>query len=804
MMAVLTLIILFFGLLTLAYYALPRSYWIALSAFLVIIPTWLETLYFPVIVALWIIYALVVLFIAVDPLRQRCLTNPLFRLFQRQLPPMSETELAAIEAGDTWWDKALFSGCPNWQDILSSPSPALTEAEEAFLQNEVATLCSLLDEWQITHEDKDLPQPVWQYIREKRFFGMRIAKEYGGLGFSELLHSSVIVKIASRSITAAVTVMVPNSLGPAELLVHYGTKAQKEYYLPRLARGEEIPCFGLTGVDAGSDAAAISDTGIVCYGDFQGKQTLGIKLNWEKRYITLAPVATLLGLAFKLSDPDKLLGAKIDCGITLCLIPSNHPGVEQGKRHLPMDLAFMNGPSRGKDVFVPLDWIIGGAPMAGLGWQMLMDCLSAGRSISLPAMSCASAQLCYRMSGAYAVLRKQFNMPIGHFEGIEPLLARIAGFTYLIEAVRQITAGAVDQGIKPAVVSAIIKYHTTEMSRLIVNDTMDLHAGRAIQMGPRNYLSFAYQAIPIGITVEGANILTRNLMIFGQGMIRCHPYLYDEIKAVHDPDRRYAFQTFDKLILHHIAHITKQFARSFFQGLLLSFKHFSPGVSRYYQQLSRMSAALAFTADIGILWVGGRLKRRERLSARYGDVLSYLYLSTAVLKYYQDHEQTDEDWIHVQWILQHNFYKTGEALLELFANFPNRFIGILLKWIVFPMGRRYKKPSDLLEQQLAQLLLSPSDLRNRLTSLCFIPDDSNDRLGRLEIAFNRHIACMPLIQKMRLALGKEKVSGNGMLKEDVLVQALQEHVITAEEVQQLREYDLLRKDALQVDEFDKL
>ncbi len=777
--------------------------WVSIITLLLICISLFETWPLWLVATIWVIYGIILLATVVPFTRRLVVSKPLFALFKAQLPAMSDTEKAAIEAGDTWWDKMLFSGHPHWPSVLATPVPTLSAREQAFLDNQVNTLCAMLDEWQISHEEHDLPESVWQYIKQQGFFGLKISEDYGGLGFSELAHSHIIVKIATRSVTAAVTVMVPNSLGPAELLVEYGTPEQKQHYLPRLARGEEIPCFGLTGLDAGSDAGGITDTGVVCQGDVNGKSVLGIRLNWDKRYITLAPVATLLGLAFKLFDPDHLLGDKPNLGISVALIPTTHPGVEHNKRHLPMNLAFMNGISRGRDVFIPLDWLIGGGVMAGQGWRMLMECLSAGRAISLPAMSCASAQVCYRTSGAYAKVRKQFNQSIGHFEGIEEALAVIGGYTYMMEAVRHVTVAAIDQGVKPSVISAIVKYHTTEMSRQLVNNAMDIHAGRAIQMGPRNYLSYAYQAIPIGITVEGANILTRNLIIFGQGMIRCHPYLYDEMQAVNNPVIEHGFATFDTLIIKHIGHVWSNFSRCLVMGLCpyIGSTPVRGATRQYYKRLTRMSSALAFSADVTIALIGGNLKRRERLSARYADILSYLYMSTAVLKYYQDNGHHQDDLIHVRWVLDHNLHAIGQAFQALFANFPIRWLGRVLKRIIFPWGCYYRKPSDLTEHQLARIMLVPSALRTRLTQLCFMTDDPNDRLGRMESALEQHIACAHLIKKIRKGLGRRSTQGNSTLA-DTIEKALANNIITSTEAAQLYAYEKIRQDALLVDEFE--
>ena len=514
---------------------------------------------------MWWLISLIVFVLAligsfgVGPLRRSFWVKPFLSYLKKILPPISETEKIVLEAGDTWWEKDLFCGQPNWKVLHHIPLSRLTTEEQAFINDQVEMLCSLLDDFDILTKYHDLLPTVWTYLKQQKFFGMVIPKKYGGLGFSALAHSTVVLKIATRSVSAAVNTLVPNSLGPAELLLHYGTKEQKDYYLPRLAIGEEIPCFALTSVDAGSDAAALQDSGIVCNGVYQAKEMIGIRLNFNKRYITLAPISTVIGIAFKLSDPDHLIGSKTEIGITVALVPSLLAGVEIGKRHSPMGLAFMNGPIIGKNVFIPISFVIGGEKMLGQGWGMLMECLSVGRGISLPAVSAAQAQLAYRMTGAYSVLREQFHQAVAHFEGVAAALARIAGLTYLIEATRRFTVTAVDASLKPALASSIAKYHMTEFARTIVNDAMDIHGGRGIQMGPRNYLAQGYIAIPISITVEGANILTRNLILFGQGAVRCHPYLRDEMDAITKKD----MVSLDKLLIEHFSYSFKNLLKTF-------------------------------------------------------------------------------------------------------------------------------------------------------------------------------------------------------------------------------------------------
>jgi acyl-CoA dehydrogenase len=605
-------------------------------------------------------------------LRRKLVSDPFLHLARKLMPQISETEREALEAGTVWWDAELFSGHPNWKKLLATPAPTLTSEEQAFLDGPVEELCRMVDDWSINAELHDLPEGVWRFIKDHGFFGMIIPKKYGGLGFSALAHSSVVMKVASRSIAAAVTVMVPNSLGPGELLLHYGTDEQKNYYLPRLARGEEIPCFGLTSPEAGSDAASMTDTGVVCRGSSGKKDVLGIRLNWEKRYITLGPVATVLGLAFKLYDPDRLIGNREEVGITVALIQTDLPGITIGRRHYPSNINFQNGPNSGHDVFIPLDCIVGGAARAGHGWRMLMECLAAGRSISLPALATGAGKLASRATGAYARIRKQFHLPIGRFEGIEEALARIAGYTYLMDAARVMTGGAVDQGEKPSVISAIVKYHLTEVMRRVVNDAMDVQGGSAICMGPRNFLAHVYETVPISITVEGANILTRSLIIYGQGAIRCHPFVLKEIRAAADPDPVRASKDFDRVLFAHIGFILGNAVRAFFHGLTGARFASVPvrGPShRYYQHLTRMSACLAFASDIAMLTLGSTLKRREKLSARLGDVLSYLYLASAVLKRFEDQGRPPEDLPLLQWACEKSLYRIQGSFAELIYNF---------------------------------------------------------------------------------------------------------------------------------------
>jgi acyl-CoA dehydrogenase len=756
--------------------------------------------------ALVFVYAaLLVFFIlfGIPYIRRTVVSGTVLKLFRKVMPQISVTEQEAIDAGTVWWDGDLLSGQPDWKKLLAFPKCGLSAEEQAFLDNEVEQLCAMLDDWDITHKRADLPPEVWQFIKDKGFFGMIIPKQYGGLEFSAQAHSAVVSKVASRSGTAAVTVMVPNSLGPAELLLHYGTDEQKEKYLHRLARGLEVPCFALTGPFAGSDAGAIPDYGVVCHGMFAGqKNVLGIRLTWEKRYITLAPAATLLGLAFRLYDPQRLLGGDANRGITLALIPTDTLGVQIGRRHFPLNSAFLNGPTQGKDVFIPMDYIIGGTPRVGQGWRMLMECLAAGRSISLPASSIGAMKLAARTCGAYSRVRKQFKTPIGKFEGVEEALARIGAHTYMVDAARRLTALALDMGEKPSVISAIIKYHATERGRIVVNDAMDVHGGKGIILGPDNYLGRFYQQIPIGITVEGANILTRTLMIFGQGAIRSHPYVLKEIAAAHDEDHQRALRQFDDALFGHISFALSNAARSLVFGLTGGRGIPVPGNSetrRYYQQLTRFSAAFALSTDMAMAVMGGSLKRREKISARLGDVLSLLYLCSATLKRFEDDGRPAEDLPLLHWALQDALYGMQQALNGVMQNFPNILMGGMLRALIFPLGLRLSPPHDHLGHEIATLLMQPGAARDRLTAGMFVPSGETDAVGALEVALASTLACEPLQAKLDTA----RKAGKLIVLEELLriAEAREKNIICAEEALQLERDYALRRKVIMVDDF---
>lgn len=754
---------------------------------------------------LWLPWLGVALPLALPELRRKWLTAPLFAWFQRVLPPMSETERDAIEAGTVWWDGELFSGRPDWHKLLDSPRPQLTEEEQAFLDGPTEALCAMVSDWQIGQQ-LDLPAEAWEHIKRHGFFALIIPREYGGKGFSALAHSEVAMKLATRSADLASTVMVPNSLGPAELLLHYGTDQQRQHYLPRLASGEDIPCFALTGPLAGSDAGAMPDVGIVCRGQWQGQEVLGLRLTWEKRYITLGPVATLLGLAFKAHDPEHLLGGEEDLGISLALVPTDTPGVEIGRRHLPLGAAFMNGPNSGKDVFVPLDFVIGGQDMLGKGWMMLMNCLSVGRSISLPAAATGMAKFTSLVSGQYCRIREQFNVPLAAFEGIQEALARIAGNAWLMDSARILTASAVDLGEKPSVLSAILKYHLTERSRECVGHAMDVHGGKGIILGPNNYLGRAWQGAPISITVEGANILSRNLMIFGQGAIRCHPFVLDEMALAGRADREQALQEFDQLLLRHIGFAVGNAASSLLLGLSLGRIGDAPGDNLcrpYFRALNRLAASFALLADSSMLLLGGELKRRERLSGRLGDALSYLYLASAALKRYHDRDYPEHLQPLLRWAQEESLGKAEQALDGLLDNFPNALMSGLLRVLVFPLGRRHPGPSDRLDAEVAGVIGRDhgDPALEELLAGCYRPQSATDPVGALQQAIELSNASQAAQKKLQQALK------SGQLRptpgESAIAAALAAGLIEDSEAQQLQATEAARRQVIDVDDFAK-
>ena len=748
------------------------------------------------------IAALLIITVVIPALRRALISNPLLSAYRRILPPMSQTEQEAINAGTVWWDGELFSGRPDWAKLIAFPQPKLTPEEQSFLDHETEQLCAMVNDWE-TYLHYDLAPQAWQFVKDKGFLGMIIPKRYGGKEFSAYAHSQVVAKLASRCSVAAVHVMVPNSLGPAELLLHYGTEEQKSHYLPRLAKGLEIPCFALTNPHAGSDAAAIPDLGIVCKGLWEGREVLGMRVTWDKRYITLGPIATLLGLAFRLHDPEHLLGDKEDLGITCALVPTNTPGVDTGRRHQPLNAVFQNGPTTGRDVFMPIDWIIGGPKMAGQGWRMLMECLAVGRSISLPSTSCGYGKLAVRATGAYARVRSQFKTAIGKFEGIEEPLARMGGNLYMMDAARLLTISAVDMGEKPSVLSAIAKYHLTERGRTVVNDAMDILGGKGICLGPNNFMGRAYQQLPVAITVEGANILTRSLIIFGQGAIRCHPYVLAEINAAHEPDRAKASRDFDAALFGHVRFAIANALRAFFMGITGSqWTHVpdvAPETRRHYQKLTRFSAAFAFLADVSMLVLGGGLKRREKLSARLGDVLSCMYLCSAALKRYEAEGRQQADLPLLDWSVWDAMYRAQNAIEGVITNYPSRVIGWLLRLAIFPLGRPYVVPSDRLGHEVARLLIAPSATRDRLTAGIYLPKSESEPIGCLEAALVAAIRAESVEQKIRAA---QKAGTLNEASPGALAQAaLAAGVISSDEHAQLKRAAALRDQVIRVDDF---
>ncbi|MBT8046954.1 MAG: acyl-CoA dehydrogenase, partial [Gammaproteobacteria bacterium] len=725
----------------------------------------------------------------------------LYTVFRKVLPRVSDTEQEALDAGSVWWERELFSGRPRWRKLLKVPAPALTGKEQAFLDGPVEELCRMANDWEISNTHRRLPDRLWDFIRESRMLGMIIPERYGGLEFSAQANSAIVMKLASRNLTTAISVMVPNSLGPGELLLHYGTKAQKEHYLPRLASGEEIPCFALTSPLAGSDAASMSDVGIVCRGEHDGKTVLGLRLTWKKRYITLAPIATLLGLAFKVRDPDRLLGEQTDLGITCALIPATTPGVVIGNRHMPVGAVFMNGPTSGEDVFIPMDWVIGGQERIGQGWRMLMQSLAAGRAISLPALGTAGGKMSALMSGAYARIRKQFNIPIGKFEGIEEPLARIGGRTYRMDSARKLTLVALDQGERPAVLSAILKYQLTEGNRQCINDAMDIHGGKGIITGPGNYLARFYQAIPIAITVEGANILTRSLIIFGQGAIRAHPWLLKEMEAARDP-RPEARKEFDKTLFSHIGNSISNMVRAWMLGVSGGFATRPPlkgPTARYFRQVTRMSAAFSFTADLVLLSLGGKFKLKEKLSGRLADTLTHLYLCCSVLKRFEDDGSPEEDLPLLMWAMEDSLHTIQQSLLGVLANFPMPGIGTLVKWIIFPLGLPYPGPSDRTGKHVARILLTENESRDRLVAGVYI-SDQDDASGRVHRAFHLALTSTNAENAIQNALNEPVTFENC---EALVQRAVESGVITEEQATTVRLAQEASRAVIQVDDFSR-
>jgi acyl-CoA dehydrogenase len=753
------------------------------------------------IVFYWLTFLAVAIPLNYLPLRRRLISARAFDIFRRQMPPMSNTEREAISAGTITWEADLFRGNPDWKKLLALPEATLTAEEQAFIEGPVNTVCGMVCDWEVTHTLADLSPEVWAYLKSEGFFGLIIPKQYGGKGFSAFAHSQVIVKLSGRCVTLSTTVSVPNSLGPAELLLEYGTEEQKNYYLPRLASGQEVPCFALTSPEAGSDAGAMTDHGVVCWGELNGQRTLGIKLNWNKRYITLAPVATVIGLAFKLYDPDHLIGQETEIGITCALIPRNTPGITIGRRHFPLNSTFQNGPTQGVDVFISLDWIIGGQAQAGHGWHMLMESLAGGRAITLPSSTVGGAKGIVYATGAYARIRRQFHLPIGYFEGIEEPLARIAGYSYIMDAARVFVSGSLNQGEKPSVASAIVKYHVTEMGRLVTNDAMDIHGGKGICLGPNNYLGRGYESSPIAITVEGANILTRNLIIFGQGAMRCHPYIYKEIQAAQMPDTKAGLLAFDRVLMKHLGFSFSNVVRAFVLGLSSAYIVSAPSgkLKHYFQSCTRFSSAFALLADASMMLLGGNLKRKENISARLGDILSYLYLNSAVLKHYNDQGRPIEDLPIVRYALELNLFIIQERFDEILRNFPNRPAAWVLRALIFPLGMRFSKPRDKYNHKIAQLLLSPTATRQRLSAGAYLAPTENNAMVDLQDALIKCIQAEPIEKLLREASQTNKLSGYTF--KERAQSALDNKIINIEQFDILMQADVARSKVIAVDDF---
>ncbi len=747
--------------------------------------------------------AIVLGFLAWRPIRHAIVTRPAFNAVKRILPSVSKTEQEAIDAGTIGFDAELFSGRPDWEKLRAVDPIKLTDEERHFLDNETEELCRMLDDWEIRHNQHDIPEHIWNFIREKGFLGMLISKEHGGLGFSPQAQSIILGKVSSREADASIVVMVPNSLGPGELIEKFGTEEQKRQYLEPLAKGREIPCFALTSPSAGSDAAAMRDVGYVTRGMHNGVEMIGIEVSWDKRYITLAPKATLLGLAFHLFDPENLLGHGNDVGITLALIPAKHPGVKIGRRHLPGGSAFPNGPTSGENVFIPLDWVVGGVERVGEGWRMLMSCLAAGRAISLPASATAGTKALLRVTSAYARIRKQFSLPIGRMEGIEEPLAQIVETAYTLEAARAVTSSMVSQGAKPAVISGLMKYQSTERARKALDAALDIHGGKGICDGPRNYLQGAYQISPVSITVEGANILTRSLIVFAQGALRSHPYLFSEIQAAQNPDREAGFLAFETAFEGHIGFAVSNIFGSLFHNLTLGVFGTAPAdapAPHYYRQLHRASMNFALVADMCVALLGGGLKVRQRTTGRMADALSELYFIACLLKRYEDDGRPVADRPVLDYCVQNCFYRFYAALYDAIHNFPVRLARPFLKFLVFPLGNHFRKAQDSLAHDIVRAVLEPGEVRDRLTRDIYVSNNPNDVSGLLEVTMRKVIEAEPADKKLERAIRQGQVQrylGNDWFKE-----AVSKGVISQAEADLLRETERLVAQVIAVDDFD--
>lgn len=748
----------------------------------------------------WLLYIAAIAVLAVPSIRQSLISKKALLLFKKVLPAMSKTEKEALDAGTVWWEAELFKGKPDWKKLHQIQDPKLSAEEQAFLDGPVNQVCAMVNDYQVTHELADLPPHVWQYLKDNKFFAMIIKKKYGGLEFSAYAQSLVLQKLTGVSGVLSSTVGVPNSLGPGELLQHYGTTDQKDYYLPRLAQGKEIPCFALTSPEAGSDAGSIPDFGVVCKGEWQGKEVLGMRLTWNKRYITLAPVATVLGLAFKLRDPDGLLGDNTDLGITCALIPTDLEGVEIGNRHFPLNVPFQNGPTRAEDLFVPLDFIIGGPKMAGQGWRMLVECLSVGRGITLPSNSTGGIKTAALATGAYARIRRQFKQPIGHMEGVEEPLARLGGNAYVMDAASALTVAGIDLGEKPSVISAIVKYHCTHRGQQSIIDAMDIVGGKGICLGPSNFLARGYQGAPIAVTVEGANILTRSMIIFGQGAIRCHPYVLDEMNAAYSQSSD-ALDKFDAALAGHVSFTLSNLVRSFWLGITdgrLSAAPTNDATKRYYQQLNRYSANIAFLSDIAMAVLGGSLKRKERLSARLGDILSQLYLSSATLKRFESEGRQQEDLPLVHWGLQDSLQQAEHAIDEFLANFPNKLLGKALRLVIMPFGRIRTAPSDKLDSKVAQILQTPSETRSRIGRNQYLEASEFNPAGKIEHALGVILQAEPLFDKVCKETGQRRPF---LRLDEVADLGLEKGILDKAQAELLKQAEQQRLYVINVDDF---
>lgn len=743
------------------------------------------------------------LVLAVKPIRIALLTTPVYGAVRSILPKVSRTEQEALDAGTVGWDAELFSGRPDWDKLTGIRPLTLTAEEQAFLDGPTERACAMIDDWDIRHNRADLSPELWQFLKEKGFLGMLIAKEHGGLGFSAQAQSMIVSKIASRSVAAGITVMVPNSLGPGELLEKYGTPAQKEKYLHRLAVGQEVPCFALTGVHSGSDAGGMRDIGIVTKGMWQGQEVLGVRLSFDKRYITLAPIATLVGLAFLLKDPDNLLGRGPEIGITLALIPRDHPGLDIGRRHFPARQAFMNGPVRGTDVFVPMDYLIGGTDYAGQGWRMLMECLSTGRAISLPAIGSTSIKATLRVTSAYARVRRQFGIPVGIMEGVAEPLGEMVKRAYTFEAARRLTASMVDEGQRPAVIAGLLKYTTTEAMRDSMDDAFDIQGGRAIQDGPGNYLFGAYQALPVAITVEGANILTRTLMTFAQGVLRAHPYLLKEVHAAQNKDRRAGIDAFDSAFGGHTKFMLRNIVASFLHGLSNGAFASSPNdgpMAGWYRKLHRYSQAFALVADWTTVVLGGALKRKQKISGRMADLLSDLYLMSATLKRFDEEGRISEDKELVDAIMADRIAQMERNFGEVFANFPNPVFAWAMRVLCFPLGRHAKPASDRVNYRFVRSVLRPGAFRDRLTTGIYVSMDPDDVTGVLEDAFVRVTEAEEIEARFIKASRKGVIERR--LDRDAIADAVAAGILNDNEAGIMRAADEATNRAVHVDDFD--